>query len=89
MRNDRRCGFSTLTARDLDRFGIAGIIQALRDRVGDSKVYISVDIDVLDPAYAPGECRCDPTVVNPAALTDFGLQQPAQRSLEGGPLGSF
>jgi len=25
----------------------------LKSRVGDSKVYISVDIDVLDPAFAP------------------------------------
>jgi agmatinase len=29
------------------------LIDALKDRVQGSKVYISVDIDVLDPAYAP------------------------------------
>lgn len=54
MKNDRRCGFATVTARDLDRMGVSGVVQAIRDRVGDSMVYISVDIDVLDPAYAPG-----------------------------------
>ena len=30
-----------------------GLIDALKERVRGSKVYISVDIDVLDPAYAP------------------------------------
>lgn len=54
MRNDRRCGFEVVTARDIDRLGIDEIIARIKDRVGDSAVYISVDIDVLDPAYAPG-----------------------------------
>lgn len=53
-RNDRRCGFEITTAREIDKIGIAGIIEKLKARVGDSNVYISVDIDVLDPAYAPG-----------------------------------
>ena len=56
LRNDLRCGFDILKARDIDRMGVDGIIKKLKDRVGDSKVYISVDIDVLDPAFAPGKC---------------------------------
>ena len=56
LRNDVRCGFDMVRARDIDRIGIPGIIQTLKKRVGDRKVYISVDIDVLDPAFAPGEC---------------------------------
>ena len=55
LRNDLRCGFEIIRARDIDRIGVDGIIQKLKDRVGDSKVYVSVDIDVLDPAFAPGE----------------------------------
>jgi agmatinase len=55
IRNDIRCGFEIVHARDIDQIGVSGIIKALRDRVGDTKVYISVDIDVLDPAYAPGK----------------------------------
>ena len=49
-----RCGFSIITARDLDKLGTFGVIEKIKERVGDSMVYISVDIDVLDPAYAPG-----------------------------------
>lgn len=53
VRNDIRCGFEMIKARDIDRIGVSGIIDKLKARVGDSKVYISVDIDVLDPAFAP------------------------------------
>ena len=54
LRNDLRCGFEMVTARALDVLGIHGVVDAIRARVGDSLVYISVDIDVLDPAFAPG-----------------------------------
>ena len=53
-KNDKRCGFEIITARDIDKIGIDGIIDKLKARVGETHVYISVDIDVLDPAYAPG-----------------------------------
>ena len=55
LRNDLRCGFEIIKARDIDRIGINGIIKKLKERVGGSNVYISVDIDVLDPAFAPGK----------------------------------
>ncbi|ETS81288.1 hypothetical protein PFICI_06290 [Pestalotiopsis fici W106-1] len=60
MRNDLRCGFQSITARDLDYMGVAGIISRIRERVGDTKVYVSVDIDVLDPAFAPATGTAEP-----------------------------
>lgn len=54
LRNDLRCGFEMIKARDIDRISVSGVISKLRDRVAGTKVYISVDIDVLDPAFAPG-----------------------------------
>ncbi|OCL05988.1 Arginase/deacetylase [Glonium stellatum] len=54
VRNDARCGFKIIKARDIDRIGTDGVIELLRARVAGSRVYISVDIDVLDPAFAPG-----------------------------------
>lgn len=60
MRNDLRCGFQTIKARDLDRLGTQGVISKIKERVGDSKVYISVDIDVLDPAFAPATGTAEP-----------------------------
>ncbi|KAJ8113799.1 hypothetical protein OPT61_g4158 [Boeremia exigua] len=53
VRNDVRCGFEMVRARDIDRLGVSGVIEALKNRVAGTKVYISVDIDVLDPAFAP------------------------------------
>lgn len=53
LHHDKACGFSIIKARDLDRIGTQGIIDKLKERVEGSRVYISVDIDVLDPAYAP------------------------------------
>ena len=54
LKNDRRCGFEIVTARDIDQIGIQGVVENLKNRVGQTPVYISVDIDVLDPAFAPG-----------------------------------
>jgi agmatinase len=46
-------GFTTLMARDFDSAGVRGAID-LALRTLRSPVYITVDIDCLDPAYAPG-----------------------------------
>ncbi|KAF2234597.1 Arginase/deacetylase [Viridothelium virens] len=53
LTNDARCGFHVIKARDLDKIGVDGIIEKLKERVAGTKVYITVDIDVLDPAFAP------------------------------------
>ena len=34
--------------------GATGVAERIRARVGDRPVYVSIDIDVLDPAFAPG-----------------------------------
>ncbi|MER5359553.1 arginase family protein [Streptomyces sp. NPDC002785] len=52
--NDKAFGFRAIRAADLDVIGIEGAVDAIRRRVGDAPVYISIDIDVLDPAFAPG-----------------------------------
>jgi agmatinase len=52
--HDAAFGFATVRAADLDRLGVDEVVSRARDRVGDSPVYLSVDIDVLDPGFAPG-----------------------------------
>jgi agmatinase len=47
-------GFQTLHCVELETLGVAGAIERMRARLGDGPVYVSVDIDVLDPAHAPG-----------------------------------
>jgi len=52
--DDRRFGFRTIRASDVDDLGVTGAIEAIAARVADLPVYLSLDIDVLDPAFAPG-----------------------------------
>ncbi|CDK26313.1 unnamed protein product [Kuraishia capsulata CBS 1993] len=52
--HDEDCGFTMITARDMDYLGPLGIAARIKERVGTNPVYITLDIDVLDPAYAPG-----------------------------------
>jgi agmatinase len=47
-------GFATISAVEVEQLGIAGTVERMRERLGDRPVYVSVDIDVLDPAHAPG-----------------------------------
>jgi agmatinase len=54
LADDRRMGFRTIRSSDLDVLGPEGTLGAIVERVGDLPVYLSVDIDVLDPAFAPG-----------------------------------
>ncbi|MEV0378844.1 agmatinase [Nonomuraea sp. NPDC050643] len=54
LAEDRRLGFGIITAADVLRRGLDEVIDRLRQRVGDRPLYVSVDIDVLDPAHAPG-----------------------------------
>ncbi len=52
--DDRRFGFRTIRTSDVDAMGIPSVIGAIAERTSDLPVYVSVDIDVLDPAFAPG-----------------------------------
>ncbi|GAA2907836.1 agmatinase [Nonomuraea rubra] len=54
LEEDRRLGFGIVTAADVLRRGLDEVIDLLRQRVGDRPLYLSIDIDVLDPAHAPG-----------------------------------
>jgi agmatinase len=51
---DAGFGFKIFRAADFDALGTAEVVGLTRQRVGDAPVYLSLDIDVLDPAFAPG-----------------------------------
>jgi agmatinase len=43
-----------ISCDDIQILGIEEVARRIRKRVGKLPVYISIDIDVLDPAFAPG-----------------------------------
>lgn len=51
---DGDLGFQIVHAVEIDTLGVTGVIERMLARVGDRPVYVSIDIDVLDPAFAPG-----------------------------------
>jgi agmatinase len=54
LSQDSELGFQVVPAPDVDQLGVTGLAERIAQRVGDRPVYVSVDIDVLDPAHAPG-----------------------------------
>jgi agmatinase len=54
LTEDTALGFQALPAAELDHIGVTGLAERISQRVGSRPVYVSVDIDVLDPAHAPG-----------------------------------
>ena len=54
LEDDRRLGFGIVTSSDVMRRGVDETVDALRQRIGSRPLYVSIDIDVLDPAHAPG-----------------------------------
>ena len=52
--DDAGMGFAQVTADDVAERGAAAVAARMLQRVGDAPLYVSVDIDVLDPAHAPG-----------------------------------
>jgi agmatinase len=54
LTRDAELGFRSVQAMELERIGVDGVVARIRERVADAPLYLSIDIDVLDPAHAPG-----------------------------------
>jgi agmatinase len=52
--DDAAMGFLQVSSSDVASRGTDTVVDQLRERVSGAPVYVSVDIDVLDPAHAPG-----------------------------------
>jgi agmatinase len=53
LEEDAGFGFRVLGTWEIEDIGIAGYVERIAERVGDHPLYVSIDIDVLDPAFAP------------------------------------
>jgi agmatinase len=50
----RELGFTVIESEELRALGADGYGELVRDKVGERPVFVSFDIDFLDPAFAPG-----------------------------------
>jgi len=53
LASDAELGFQIVHCREFTRRTIDDIIDQLRQTIGETPLYVSIDIDVLDPAHAP------------------------------------
>ena len=47
-------GMTVIEIEEFTALGVAAVVERARKVVGDGPVYVSVDVDGFDPAYAPG-----------------------------------
>jgi agmatinase len=50
----RELGFELISADEVREQGISETISRIHKRIGDSKAYVSFDVDFVDPAFTPG-----------------------------------
>src|SRR5699024_2489554 len=50
----RDLGLEVITMSEVRKIGYDKVIERIHARAGDKKVFVTYDIDFLDPAYAPG-----------------------------------
>jgi agmatinase len=54
LADDSVLGFQVISCAEVESIGVSGLIERMHARLGGRPVYVSLDIDVLDPAHAPG-----------------------------------
>ncbi|AGB21222.1 agmatinase [Mycobacterium sp. JS623] len=54
LTSDADLGFTVVHCREFQRRSVDDVVAQLRETVGEHPLYVSIDIDVLDPAHAPG-----------------------------------
>jgi agmatinase len=61
-------GITSFFMHDVRGLGIEEVVRRTLDRVGAGPVFVSVDVDVLDPGFAPGTGTPEPGGMTPADL---------------------
>lgn len=65
-------GMKVVTSWEAEELGPMGVAGRIRDWVAKfDRVYVSIDLDVLDPSYAPGVANPEPEGLRPSLLLDI------------------
>jgi agmatinase len=68
LENAKKVGLRIINPLEIVEMGVKRVAQMIRARTRGSKVYVSVDLDCLDPAFAPGV-----SVPSPGGLSSTDL----------------
>lgn len=68
LENAKKVGLRIINPLEIVEIGVKRVAQMIRARTRGSKVYVSVDLDCLDPAFAPGV-----SVPSPGGLSSTDL----------------
>lgn len=55
-----RLGYEVITMDRFNELGVEKCVEIIRDRIGDSPLYITFDLDCLDPTVAPAVSNLEP-----------------------------
>jgi guanidinopropionase len=69
LETSRNLGYELIEIERYRALGVAATIEAIRARVGDGPVYVSFDLDSLDPSVAPAVSNIE------AGVAGFGIDE--------------
>ena len=79
IENAKKVGLRIINPLEIVEIGVKRVAQMIRARTRGSKVYVSVDLDCLDPAFAPGV-----SVPSPGGLSSTDLIYPLNKTISTG-----
>jgi len=64
-------GLFWISSYDIIKYGIKKYFSDFKKKINNKKIYLSLDIDVIDPCYAPGTGTPEPYGIKPLDLLEF------------------
>ncbi|MEM0086567.1 MAG: arginase family protein, partial [Zestosphaera sp.] len=72
LREAREAGLNMINSYELNRMTLREVVSKVRDFLTTcSHTYVSLDMDVIDPAYAPGVSTPEPEGLQPTLVIDL------------------
>ncbi|MCD6461894.1 MAG: agmatinase [Thermoplasmata archaeon] len=70
LREAKAGGLVWHTPEEAEDMGVESLLESMLEETGAEKVYLSLDIDAIDPAYAPGTGTPEPFGLHPRFVRD-------------------
>ncbi len=67
LENIKKLGIKVITPIDIENMGMKDALKKIKETLG-KKIYLSIDMDVIDPAFAPGVTEPEPAGILPNQL---------------------